>query len=116
MHETDFIGVGAMYDSIRERAFARRGVQAKMVLDAATGISYPIYELPDFLKMSGKVRSLGRPQHKIINIFAIVALSKPFLRRKCRPAYRKAFRIRFMNCQTRRLSALSFPQRITRTH
>ena len=39
--------------------------------------------------MSGKVRSLGRPQHKIINIFAIVVLSKPFLRRKCRPAYRK---------------------------
>ncbi len=61
MHETDFIGVGAMYDSIRERAFARRGVQAKMVLDAATGISYPIYELPDTPLVSIVIPSKDNP-------------------------------------------------------
>ena len=42
MHETDFIGVGAAYDSIRERAFARRGIHAEMALDAAAGITYQI--------------------------------------------------------------------------
>ena len=47
MHETDFIGVGRAYDFIRERAFARRGLHARMVLDEKTGISYPVYDLAD---------------------------------------------------------------------
>ena len=44
MHRTDMIGVGEKYDFIRERAFARRGLSAKMVVEPQTGISYPIYE------------------------------------------------------------------------
>lgn len=44
MHRTDMIGVGAEYDFIRERAFARRGLTGKMVVEPQTGISYPIYE------------------------------------------------------------------------
>lgn len=44
MHRTDMIGVGEEYDFIRERAFARRGLSAKMVVEPQTGISYPIYE------------------------------------------------------------------------
>lgn len=47
MHRTDFIGVGQEYDAIRERAFVRRGQNGRMVVDAQTGISYPVYELPD---------------------------------------------------------------------
>ncbi len=47
MHATDFIGVGSGYDFIRERAFARRGLHARMVPDDKTGISYPIYDLVD---------------------------------------------------------------------
>jgi len=44
MHRTDMIGVGEEYDFIREHAFARRGLSAKMVVEPRTGISYPIYE------------------------------------------------------------------------
>jgi GT2 family glycosyltransferase len=44
MCNTDFIGVGSSYDVIRESAFARRGISGKMVTDAKTGISYPIYD------------------------------------------------------------------------
>lgn len=46
MHRTDFIGVGKAYDFIREGAMARRGLTGKMVEDAQTGITYPVYELP----------------------------------------------------------------------
>ncbi|MDE7477660.1 MAG: glycosyltransferase [Lachnospiraceae bacterium] len=46
MHETDFIGVGSVYDSIREEALVRRGLSGRMTVDAKTGISYPVYELP----------------------------------------------------------------------
>jgi GT2 family glycosyltransferase len=44
MCNTDFIGVGGSYDVIRESAFARRGISGKMVTDAKTGISYPVYD------------------------------------------------------------------------
>ena len=47
MHKTDFIGVGQAYDFIRESAMARRGLSGRMVVDTQTGISYPVYELPD---------------------------------------------------------------------
>ncbi len=47
MHRTDLVGVGQEYDFIRERAFARRGLKGQMVLDARTGITYPVYELSD---------------------------------------------------------------------
>lgn len=47
MHETDFIGVGSAYDFIRESAFLRRGLSARMVLDDKAGMSYPIYDLAD---------------------------------------------------------------------
>lgn len=46
MHKTDLIGVGKAYDFIRESAMARRGLAGKMVEDAQTGITYPVYELP----------------------------------------------------------------------
>lgn len=44
MHETDFIGVGASYDFIREAAMERRGLKGKLLVDEKTGISYPVYE------------------------------------------------------------------------
>lgn len=47
MHRTDFIGAGKAYDDIRERAFERRGLTGKMVEDARTGITYPVYALPN---------------------------------------------------------------------
>lgn len=47
MHETDFIGVGSEYDSIRESAMRRRGLKGSMAVDPQTGISYPIYEISD---------------------------------------------------------------------
>jgi GT2 family glycosyltransferase len=45
MHKEDFIGVGSDFDEIKESAFARRGIKAKMQLDEKTGISYPIIEV-----------------------------------------------------------------------
>ncbi len=62
MHETDFIGVGAAYDSIRERAFARRGIHAEMALDAAAGITYPVYSLPDTPLVSIVIPSKDNPE------------------------------------------------------
>lgn len=62
MHETDFIGVGAAYDSIRERAFARRGIHAEMALDAAVGITYPVYSLPDTPLVSIVIPSKDNPE------------------------------------------------------
>lgn len=47
MHDTDFIGVGSIYDQIRESAMKRRGLAGKMVVDDRTGISYPVYETAD---------------------------------------------------------------------
>jgi GT2 family glycosyltransferase len=43
MHKDNFIGVGTEYDEIKENAFKRRGIMAKMVLDEKTNISYPIF-------------------------------------------------------------------------
>ena len=62
MHETDFIGVGAAYDSVRERAFARRGIRAEMALEAATGITYPVYSLPDTPLVSIVIPSKDNPE------------------------------------------------------
>lgn len=47
MGRTDFIGVGSAYDAIRARAMERRGLKGRMIVDAQTGISYPVYDLPD---------------------------------------------------------------------
>lgn len=62
MHETDWIGVGAAYDWIRERAFARRGICAEMAADAATGITYPIYSVPDTPLVSIVIPSKDNPE------------------------------------------------------
>ena len=62
MHETDLIGVGAAYDWIRERAFARRGICAGMAEDAATGITYPIYRVPDTPLVSIVIPSKDNPE------------------------------------------------------
>ena len=62
MHETDFIGVGAAYDSVRERAFVRRGIRAEMALAATTGITYPVYSLPDTPLVSIVIPSKDNPE------------------------------------------------------
>lgn len=62
MHETDLIGVGAAYDWVRERAFARRGICAGMAEDAATGITYPIYRVPDTPLVSIVIPSKDNPE------------------------------------------------------
>lgn len=61
MHRTDFIGVGSSYDFIRESAFARRGLNGRMVLDDKTGISYPVYELADKPLVSIVIPSKDNP-------------------------------------------------------
>ncbi|MDE5825778.1 MAG: glycosyltransferase, partial [Lachnospiraceae bacterium] len=61
MHKTDFIGVGKAYDFIRESAFARRGITGKMVVDSQTGISYPVYELPEKPLVSIVIPSKDNP-------------------------------------------------------
>lgn len=62
MHRTDFIGVGKTYDFIREQAFARRGLTGKMVEDAQTGITYPVYELPNQPLVSIVIPSKDNPE------------------------------------------------------
>jgi len=62
MHRTDLIGVGEEYDSVRERAFVRRGLNGRMAVDVQTGISYPIYELPDKPLVSIVIPSKDNPE------------------------------------------------------
>lgn len=47
MHRKDLIGVGADYDFIREMAMERRGWKGKMIADAKSGYSYPVFEVED---------------------------------------------------------------------
>lgn len=61
MHETDWIGVGKEYDFIRESALARRGLAGKMVVEEQTGISYPVYELPEQPLVSIVIPSKDNP-------------------------------------------------------
>ena len=62
MHRTDFIGVGSTYDDIRKQAMVRRGLVGKMVVDEGTGISYPIYEVPDKPLVSIVIPSKDNPK------------------------------------------------------
>ncbi len=61
MHRTDFIGVGKAYDPIRESALQRRGLTGKMVEDTQTGITYPMYELPNHPLVSIVIPSKDNP-------------------------------------------------------
>ncbi len=73
MHRTDFIGVGSLYDDIREHAIVRRGYLGKMLLDRKTEISYPIYEVPDKPLVSIVIPSKDNPnvlQQCIRSIYA----------------------------------------------
>lgn len=62
MHRTDLVGVGKEYDFIRERAFARRGLRGRMAVNEQTGISYPVYELPDQPLISIIIPSKDNPE------------------------------------------------------
>lgn len=46
MNETKFTASTADYNFIREMAFERRSISGKMVVDEATGYSYPLYSVP----------------------------------------------------------------------
>ncbi|MDE7272135.1 MAG: glycosyltransferase family 2 protein [Lachnospiraceae bacterium] len=61
MHRTDLIGVGEEYDDIRENALARRGLHGRMAVDEQTGISYPVYEVPEKPLVSIVIPSKDNP-------------------------------------------------------
>ena len=46
MNETALTASTADYNFIREMAFERRSIKGKMVVDEATGYSYPVYSVP----------------------------------------------------------------------
>jgi len=73
MHRTDFIGVGDAYDDIRVQAMTRRNLAGRMVVDTKTGISYPVYEVPDKPLVSIVIPSKDNPtvlQQCIRSIYA----------------------------------------------
>lgn len=43
MHQTKLWGAGLDYDYIKEAAYKRRGIQARLLPDTQSGFSYPIY-------------------------------------------------------------------------
>lgn len=62
MHREDFIGVGAEFDEIKEKAFLRCGIKARMVLDEKTNISYPIIECENNPLVSIVIPSKDNPE------------------------------------------------------